>query len=268
MIRDPYVAGAFYPDSESELLNYFKNLEPERFDIKFNKILGVVVPHAGYEYSGKIAWASYSILKEYNARRFLIIGPNHYGYPFYPAIYSNGSWRTPLGDSIIDNELSEQLIMKSGIIKSDPETHSTEHSIEVQLPFLQYIFKNQFTFVPLILGDQSYEISRDLGETILSLDRIPLIIASSDLNHYESYDKNNEKDEIIINDIINLRIKDFFNDIYKYRITACGFGAIAVLMYITKKNHGKIALLRHANSGDASGDRRRVVGYAAMLAYS
>ncbi len=267
-IREPYVSGAFYPDNEDSLLSIIGNcLKNKAEDFKYKKIIGVIVPHAGYIYSGKTAGYAYNIIKDYNKKNFLIIGPNHYGYPFYPAIYPDGLWNTPLGNAVIDTQFSNKLLIKSDIIKEDKEAHSIEHSIEVQIPFLQYIFNNNFKFTPIILGKQTPAIARNLAETIESIDEKPFIIISSDMNHYESADKNDEKDNILINDIINLNVPKLYEDIEKYNITACGYGAIAILMLITKSMKGKIKLLNHSNSGDSSGDYKRVVGYSSMVAY-
>ncbi len=267
-VREPYVAGAFYPDDEESLLSvigpYIEN-KPEDFDYK--KIIGVIVPHAGYTYSGKTAGYAYNIIKHYSKKRFLIIGPNHYGYPFYPAIYPDGFWNTPLGNAVIDSSFSDKLVTKSDIIKDDKEAHSIEHSIEVQIPFLQYLFNNNFKFTPIILGKQNIGIARDLSETILSINDKPFIIISSDMNHYLPANRNDENDNILINDIINLKVTKFYEDIEKYHITACGYGAIATLMLITKNMKGKIRLLNHSNSGDANNDYKRVVGYSSMVAY-
>ncbi|MEM0140172.1 MAG: MEMO1 family protein [Ferroplasma sp.] len=267
-IREPYVAGAFYPDNYDQLKqDVGKLLECETIHIDYSKLIGIIVPHAGYAYSGHTAAYAYNIIKEVKKRPFLIIGPNHYGYPRYPSIYSNGYWNTPMGDAEIDSALAQKILNKSDIIKDDKESHNVEHSIEVQLPFLQYIFNHNFKFVPLILGKQSPDIARDIAETIETMDEKPLIIISSDLNHYLPFDRNNELDDIIIKDIINMRTVKFYDDIKKYNITACGYGAIAILMLVTKYMRGKIALLNHSNSGDFSSDKKRVVGYASMLAY-
>ena len=155
---------------------------------------------------------------------------------------------------------------KSSIIKDDKEAHTVEHSIEVQIPFLQYLFNNDFEFSPIILGKQNIEIARNIAETVITMNKIPKIIVSSDLNHYLSYDKNNEKDDIIINDILKMNLNKFYDDISQHNITACGYGAIAILMIITKKLGGKMILLNHKNSGDTFGDKKRVVGYGAFAA--
>ncbi|KJE48706.1 MULTISPECIES: MEMO1 family protein [Acidiplasma] len=266
--RRPYVAGAFYPDDRNELLKMLDLYMSQDFpQIKFKKIIGIIVPHAGYIYSGSTAAYAYNILRGIEKHDFIIIGPNHYGYPRHPSIYPDGFWETPLGDAKVDSDLSKVLIKKSGIIQEDREAHDIEHSIEVQIPFLQYIFDNNFEFAPIILGDQSMHTAKSIAETIYSLNRIPPVIISSDLNHYLSYDENNRNDDIIINDILKLNLTRYYDDINQYDITACGFGAIAVLMYITKRMGGKIRILHHSNSGDAFGDKRRVVGYGAFLSY-
>ncbi len=266
-VREPYVNGAFYPDDPIQLRETIKNFMDKNFeDINYRKLIGIIVPHAGYLYSGSVAAHSYNLLKSNNDRKFLIIGPNHYGYPFYPAIYPNGYWETPLGQARVSEEVASAILNKSSIITDDKEAHTVEHSIEVQIPFLQYMFNNDFEFAPIILGKQDIEIARNIAETVLTMNKIPRIIISSDLNHYLSSDKNNEKDEIILNDILKMNLNKFYYDIVQYNITSCGYGAIAILMIITKKLGGKIKLLEHKNSGETFGDKKRVVGYGALAA--
>lgn len=266
--RTPFVAGAFYPDDNEILKADLKSyMDIEVPDLEYKKIIGVIVPHAGYQYSGHTAAYAYKLIKKSGKNTFLIIGPNHSGFPSYPAIYRNGYWSTPMGYARINSELSEKLLLKSDIIRDDKEAHTTEHSIEVQLPFLQYIFMDKFSFTPLILGSQSPSVARDIAETIGTITEKPFIIVSSDFNHYNSYDKNNELDQILIDDIQKMKISRYYDDIKKYNLTACGYGAIAILMILTKQLKGKIALLNHSNSGDYSNDKKRVVGYSAMVAY-
>jgi AmmeMemoRadiSam system protein B len=266
--RDPYVSGAFYPDDYEKLREDIKGyMDIETHDIEYKKLIGAIVPHAGYTYSGRTAAYAYNLIKKSKKNSFLIIGPNHSGFPSYPAIYRDGYWNTPLGYARVNSELSDRLLLKSDIIRDDKEAHITEHSIEVQLPFLQYIFRGSFTFSPIILGNQGAAVARDIAETIETLEDKPFVLISSDFNHYLPYDKNNDLDQILINDIEGLRISKYYEDIKKYGISACGFGAIATLMIITKQMKGKISLLNHSNSGDYSNDKKRVVGYSAMVAY-
>ncbi len=266
--REPYVSGAFYPDDYEKLKEYIEGyMNVEIPDIKYKKLIGAIVPHAGYMYSGHTAAYAYKLIEKAKNRDFLIIGPNHSGFPSYPAIYRNGYWNTPLGYANINSDLSERMLLKSDIIRDDKEAHIIEHSIEVQIPFLQYIFKGNFTFSPIILGNQGAPVARNIAETIESMEEKPFVLISSDFNHYLQYDKNNELDQILINDIEGLHILKYYEDIKKYGISACGFGAIAILMIVTKQMKGKIELLNHSNSGDFSNDKKRVVGYSAMIAY-
>lgn len=266
--REAYVSGAFYPDDYEKLKNDIKSyLDITTPDLTYKKLIGAIVPHAGYIYSGRTAAYAYSIIKNSKKRDFLIIGPNHSGYPSYPAIYPDGYWNTPMGYAKVNSELSSKILLKSNIIRDDKEAHMIEHSIEVQIPFLQYIFNNNFTFSPLVLGNQSQAMSRNIAETIETLEEKPILLISSDLNHYNGYNRNNELDNIIIRDIEELHVGKYYEDIKKYGISACGYGAIAVLMMVTRQMKGKIALLNHSNSGDYGTDRDRVVGYASMIAY-
>ncbi|MCL4453379.1 MEMO1 family protein [Ferroplasma sp.] len=266
--RDPYVAGAFYPDDYKQLKNditSYMDIEPPVLNYK--KLIGAIVPHAGYIYSGKTAAYAYSIIKNCKKRDFLIIGPNHSGYPSYPAIYPDGYWNTPMGYARVNSSLSGKILFKSNIIRDDKEAHMIEHSIEVQIPFLQYIFNTNFSFSPIVLGNQGQPIARNIAETIETLEERPFLLISSDLNHYNQYDRNNELDNIIIKDIEDLNVRKYYEDLKKYGISACGYGAIAILMMVTRQMKGKIALLNHSNSGDYGSGHNRVVGYASMIAY-
>ncbi len=266
--REPYVAGAFYPDNYDELKSDIKSyMDIEKPELKYKRLIGAIVPHAGYMYSGKTAGYAYSMIKDLKKRNFLIIGPNHSGYPQYPVIYPDGYWNTPLGYARVNSDIANKILLKSNIIKSDKEAHMIEHSIEVQLPFLQYLFNNDFTFTPIIMGYQDASVARNVADTISSMEDKPFLLISSDLNHYNEYNKNNELDDITINDIESLRITHYYEDRITYGTSVCGYGAIAILMMITKEMKGKIALINHSNSGDTGTDRKRVVGYAAMIAY-
>jgi Predicted dioxygenase len=238
--REPHVSGAYYQNDYEALMEKLRGyMDIEVPDIQYKKLIGAIVPHGGYSYSGHTAAYAYSLIQKSKKRTFLIIGPNHSKFPTYPAIYSDGYWSTPLGYSKINSELSEKLLMKSDIIRDDKEAHMIEHSIEVQLPFLQYIFRSNFTFTPLLIGNQSPAVVRNIAETIESLEDKPFVLISSDFNHYLPYEQNNELDQILINDIKELRILKFYEDIDRYRISACGYGAIATLMIITKQMKGK-----------------------------
>ncbi|MGC8608462.1 MAG: MEMO1 family protein [Thermoplasmata archaeon] len=266
MIRDPVVAGYFYPDDAIELRSLISSFNMQE-EVYGNRLIGTVVPHAGYIYSGKTAMFSYSAIKNYSSRKFIIIGPNHNPFTEFTSLYPEGSWKTPMGLAKIDSDLAEKILKKSKYIVEDEDSHNREHSIEVQIPFLQYLFGNDFSFVPLILGYQEKYIAEDIASAILPYISEAVVIASSDFTHYESEKSVEKKDFDLISKITSLDVDGFYEILEKENVSACGYGAIATLMIITKKMKGSIRLLNHSTSGDATGDYRSVVGYASLASY-
>ncbi len=271
--RKPAVAGYFYPGEERELKDMIKSLfldekgagifeKKEEWD---KKLVGVVVPHAGYVYSGYTATFSYKKIAEHgNPKTFVIIGPNHTGHGNNVSVYPEGEWETPLGNVRINEKLAEEIIEKNTKARADENAHLFEHSIEVQLPFLQFIFGDEFDFVPICLKDQSYETTKELAETLLKIKQDFVIIASSDLNHYEDHKTTTEKDMLAIKGIESMDSLEFYRILDRFNISACGLGAIATLMNYAKKKNAKPYLLDHKTSGEVSGDLLRTVGYASI----
>ncbi|BAB60525.1 hypothetical protein [Thermoplasma volcanium GSS1] len=265
MIRKPAVAGYFYPSNRNELLSLISSFHVQQSEVSCQPI-GVVVPHAGIVYSGRTAMYSYNALRNSSIRDFIIIGPNHRPMTPYASIFPSGSWETPLGNAIINEELASELYKNSQYIVKDEESHSVEHSIEVQIPFLQYMFGNSFTFVPVILGDQEKVVANDIASALMRLSKPYILIASSDFTHYERSDIVERKDMDLISRIVDLDIDGFYDTIERENVTACGYGAIAILMIIAKKIGAKISLLNHSNSGDVTNDYDEVVGYSSIVA--
>ena len=268
-IREPAVAGSFYPEESSDLRAMIKAIESRsKNTVPEGNVLGIIVPHAGYIYSGIIAMDSFRILSHVAKRTFLIIGPDHSLHNFNHSIQSSGYWRTPFGDARINHDLARQILDHSENIVEDPVSHRYEHSIEVQIPFLQYMFGDSFDFVPIAIGDQSPDSIALLFNAISSVSSDFIIIASSDLTHYESEQVVKEKDLRLLRDVVNLDQESFYSTLHNYHVTACGYGAIATLMMLTKSKKGKIYLIDHNTSASAFGDRERTVGYASLYAYT
>lgn len=265
--RLPYVSGYFYPDGRTELNSFISEClqRAEKPPIR-GKIIGAIVPHAGYVYSAYTACHAYRIMP-FRGRKVLLIGPNHASFPPYAAIHPPGKWITPLGEASVDAIGVELFSSKSADIVVDPEAHAREHSLEVQLPFIQHISGNDFSFVPIVLGNQNKEVIMDLVDSLSQLSRDYIIIASSDMNHYESEKVTLRKDQNIIEAVLSLNVDRLYEAIRSNRATPCGYGAIAFLMEITKRSGGEILLLDHTTSAAASGDYNRVVGYASFVAY-
>lgn len=264
-VRTPAVAGQFYPGRADVLLRDVR--EYTEIDGNRRRALGCVVPHAGYMYSGRVAGAVYGSLEL--PKRFIILCPNHTGMGAPLAIMSEGAWNTPLGDVPIDSGLAAGLKAAFPRLTEDDEAHRSEHAIEVQIPFLQALAKD-FTFVPITVGIGQFEILQALGHAISevassSQERI-LVIASSDMNHYESDTITRVKDRKAINQIIALNPEGLHEVVRREHISMCGYGP-TVAMLTAAKDEGahRAELIKYATSGDVSEDRDLVVGYAGMI---
>ncbi|MHC1582288.1 MAG: MEMO1 family protein [Candidatus Syntropharchaeia archaeon] len=262
-MRKPAVAGQFYPGNPKELEEMLRYCFS---DVVFEKepVFGGVVPHAGYVYSGRVAAHVFSKLPE--AETFVILGPNHHGIGSMVAL-STERWRTPLGEVDVDHEFIELLPKR--IIDTDETAHRYEHSIEVQIPFIQYMFSS-FKIVPICMGMQDRETARDIGnelfEAISNYDRKVVFLASSDFTHYEPDEVARENDKYAIEPIIRLDVAEFYTRIYKRNVSACGVGPIASVMETVKKlGAGGGKLVKYETSGDVTGDRSSVVGYAGIV---
>lgn len=265
MIRKPAVAGSFYPASPSELKAMLRGMvapEAEKEDV-----IGLVCPHAGYVYSGPVAGATVSRIKMKDT--FIIMGPNHtgLGQPF--AIMTEGAWQTPLGDIEIDSELARRLVGGSAYLEEDSLAHQREHSIEVQLPFLQY-FKRDFKIVPIVLSHASggiyKDIGRELAQAIRETERGVVILASSDMTHYESQASAERKDKSAIEAILKLDADELMERITRQSITMCGYAPVLALISAARTMGARRAeLVRYQTSGDTTGDFAAVVGYAGII---
>jgi len=264
-VRPPAVAGRFYPEEPDVLraeVNSFVDGARSR-----NSALGCIVPHAGYMYSGHVAGAVYS---EMNLpSRCILMCPNHTGKGEPLAVMSEGEWKTPLGNVRIDSEVANSLKQKFPLLTEDAQAHKTEHAAEVQLPFLQ-IGNPNLTFVPIALGTGQFEILEALGMAIAEVAgqaTAPiLIIASSDMNHYENDGITRVKDGKAIDQILALNARGLFDVVMKEHISMCGFGpSVAMLTAARQLGAERARLVRYATSGDVSGDRNMVVGYAGIV---
>jgi len=231
-------------------------------------VIGVVVPHAGYIYSGNTASYSYNAIKEDSRRKFLIIGPKHSGFPYSTCVYPSGTWSTPLGRCRIDDEGVRAITSTQKDIEISESAFDEEHSIEVQLPWLQFLFGDSCMILPVSMGDQSMERAGELASAIGDLPTDHVVIASSDLTHYEPSRSADLKDSEMIKAIESLDVEAFYSTMQRINASACGYGPIATLMLLTKRLNGKITLLNHSNSGDETGEYSSVVGYASFVAYS
>ena len=264
-IRHPAVAGRFYPrdpdDLRADVESYFP---PQQETVA---AMGCVVPHAGYIYSGSVAGAVYAKLDL--PSRCILMCPNHTGMGHPLAIMSQGTWETPLGQVPIDSALAEALKRRFPLLGEDAEAHRAEHAAEVQLPFLQ-TRKLGCIFVPIALGTGRYEILEALGEAVAgavqALGERVLLIASSDMNHYENDTVTRHKDHRAIERILVMDARGLFDVVMNEDISMCGFGpTVAMLTAARRLGATGTELVKYATSGDVSGDRERVVGYAGII---
>jgi AmmeMemoRadiSam system protein B len=271
-VRHPAVAGQFYPSNPNKLRQEIETfVQPAREKLS---ALGCVVPHAGYMYSGHVAGAVYARLEL--PRRFIILCPNHTGAGQPLAIMSRGRWMTPLGEVAIDEQLAEELKREFSSLREDDVAHSREHALEVQLPFLQQIV-HEFTFVPIVVGTGRLEVLTELGSSLARVLKrlapstpthatVALVIASSDMNHYEGDERTRVKDRMAIDQVLALDPAGLWETVQREQITMCGYGpAVAMLTAARELGATKAELVKYATSGDVSGDRDWVVGYAGMI---
>jgi MEMO1 family protein len=274
-IRQPAVAGRFYPGNaqrlrtEVEMFTTPRATAGQEADETKIPAVGCVVPHAGYMYSGAVAGAVYRRLKL--PRRCVILCPNHTGKGEPLAIMSEGAWHTPLGDVSIDAELAEALKAATALLHEDQEAHRYEHALEVQLPFLQ-VLKPGIQFVPITVGTGNFEalsaIGSVIGEALAKLPEPALVIASSDMNHYESDSVTRIKDRRAIDQILALDPRGLYDTVREGDISMCGYGPATIMLTAARKTGAtKAELIRYATSGDVSGDREMVVGYAGIAVY-
>lgn len=275
--RPPAVAGMFYPSDEHELRTVIdQSFRNTKFGpgmpppaLKKRRIYGVVSPHAGYVYSGAVAANSYYQISPNDFDTVIMVGPNHYGIGSGVATMKSGVWETPLGQVEVNGELATEIAKKSGIIDFDDFAHSRDHCLEVQLPFLQSI-KSRFTIVPIILImqdiDTAFDIGKAIADTIAEKPEKTMLVASSDLTHYEPNVMAHEKDNELLKAVLALDVLKFYSVLERMDVSACGYGAIAAVM-VAAKNLGATRgeLLKYATSGDVTGDTGAVVGYSSVV---
>ncbi len=267
MIRRPVVAGQFYTSDEAALkkgLSAIVTAPKEKLNA-----LGAISPHAGYVYSGAVAAEVLSSMEPKST--YVILGPNHTGYGKPFGLDPDRIWKTPLGEVKPDRKLAECILKNSQYIQKDYLCHDYEHSIEVQLPFLQYLNKN-FELVPIVISYANpafyKNIGKELASAIKESKQKVAIIASSDMTHYEPQESARNKDAKAIDRIVALDIDGFLETIKRYDISMCGFAPAAVMMQACVELGAKKAkLIKYNTSGDTSGDYSAVVGYAGIVVY-
>ncbi|MEB3860291.1 MAG: AmmeMemoRadiSam system protein B [Desulfurococcales archaeon] len=281
--RLPAHAGTFYPANREELVealeaSFNHPLGPGRLPREATRkrdgerVLGYLVPHAGYMYSGPVAAHAYldmavSIPERPDA--VVIVGPNHTMLGLRASVYKEGYWETPLGLAEVDSELAKLIVAGSRFFAFDETAHMYEHSVEVQVPFLQYIYGEDVRIVPIVIGLQTLEVARDLANAVNKVisehgARI-LYVATTDFNHYESHEITVEKDRRALEKILELDAEALYDVVEKVPVTMCGPAPAASLIYLAREvGAPKPILLKHATSGDVTGEKGWTVGYASI----
>lgn len=276
-VRRPTQAGSFYAgDAKAlrvEIENcFFHKFGPGRLP-KIEpkgprKIVGLVCPHAGYVYSGPVAANAYfELALDGKPDVVVVLGPNHTGYGSALALMDAGIWQTPLGDVEVDTAVAHEIVSKTRLVDVDEIAHKYEHSIEVQLPFLQYLYGDKFRLVPICFGMQDLASAEEVGRALVEVlaERNAIIIASSDFTHYESQASAAKKDGAAIKAVESMDARKFLTVVESENVTACGYGPIATLITAANGLMAKEArLLQYKTSGDITGDKSSVVGYAAL----
>jgi len=272
MIKEPNVAGGFYsadPKELSDSIDYFK--ESAGSVPTDRKVEIAIAPHAGYPYSGPVAAFTFKAIARNNYKTVIVIGPSHY-FPFEGiSVWPQGGFKTPLGVIDVDADFAQALLKENPKFQSLPQVFEREHSIEVELPFLQKTF-DRVRIVPILMGQPDPQVCRDLA---VALDKLigkrddVLILISSDMSHYYTYDVANSMDALTLQAIRDIDPKKFFEANMSRKMEMCGFVPVTTaLIYAKLRGIKHVEILKHANSGDTAGDKSRVVGYSSVIFYS
>jgi len=276
-VRRPTQAGAFYEGDAESLKRqvedcFLHELGPRKIPVVvktgLRNVIGLVCPHAGYMFSGPVAaHAYYRLALDGKPDIAVVFGPNHTGYGSALAVMNEGFWRTPLGDVEVDSETANRIVRESRVVDVDDSSHRFEHSIEVQLPFLQYLYGSEFKIVPICFLMQDVSSAREVGQAVAKVlaGKKAVIIASSDMTHYEPQENAAKKDKLALEAVEAMDETKFNSIIETHRISTCGYGPVTALITAAKILGAKEAkLLCYKTSGDITGDYSSVVGYAAV----
>ena len=270
MLRCPAVSGRFYPSKSHLLIEELKHCITQSPETKFSKKIcatGIICPHAGLTYCGEVAAAVYSNIEIPDT--IILLGPNHTGAGEQVSIMSEGTWQMPLGNVEIDNKLADTICQMSVTARKDTIAHQQEHSIETQLSFLQF-YRDNFKIVPICLMrlgiDKCEELSNAIISAIEKTGRNVLIVASSDMTHYETHENASKKDKYALDQILRLDAKGLFTTVHDKNISMCGVNPVAIMLMCARKVGAQDALLaKYMTSGEVGGNMDRVVGYAGVI---
>ncbi|MBI4632900.1 MAG: AmmeMemoRadiSam system protein B [Deltaproteobacteria bacterium] len=269
-VRKSTIAGSWYPDNPQVLREEIAGFLRSVPDEEVKGVVGLVAPHAGYVYSGQVAAYAYKLIRDRIFDHVIVIAPSHHAFFRGVSLYGQGGYETPLGVIAVDEALAGNIAAGSAIVASLPETHLREHSIEIQLPFLQVAFSRSFRFVPLLMGEQDLRTCEALADSVVGAvgESSVLIVGSSDLSHFHAYEQALKMDGRALYHMEKMDAAGLLDDIENRRCEACGGGPAAVTMMAARRLGADSAkLLKYANSGDVTGDRSSVVGYASAVFY-
>jgi len=267
-VRRPAVAGSFYPADPQTLsrqVREFLSRAPKERVV--GDIIALISPHAGYMYSGQVAAHAFRLVEDMKFDAVVVIAPSHRSYFQGASVYDRGGFETPLGFLPVEKELCQKLKEGSNLIQYVPQAHAQEHALEVQLPFLQETL-GPFNLVPIVIGEQSYRTCQIVGQTVAkaTMGKKVLLVASTDLSHFHSYDEAVKRDNLILEDLRHFDSQKLAQDLDSGKGEACGGGPVLAVMVAAKeKGANRIQVLKYLNSGDVTGDRSSVVGYASAV---
>lgn len=272
-VRKPAVAGTFYAATRDGVIDqlewsYQHRLGPGQMpEVNAEgprNIVGLVAPHAGYMASGPVAAHAYHALaRDGVVDTAVIVGPNHTGYGTAISVWASGAWNTPLGDARIDEEAARQLV--GGIVRADESAHIYEHSVEVQVPWLQHLYGNKIRIVPVAMLAQDEKTAIEFGVALSKLEGNIVLIASTDFTHYEPQENAARKDTNVIEAIQSLDASEMYRRVGEQECSMCGYGPVAAVVHAARlRGATRTELLKYATSGNVIGDFSRVVGYASI----
>jgi AmmeMemoRadiSam system protein B/AmmeMemoRadiSam system protein A len=264
--KEPSVAGSFYPSDKKELKDTVENFLSKAEKVKREgRLIAIISPHAGYRYSGQVAAYGYKEINDSDIKKVILIGPSHHVGFKGASVYTKGSFRTPLGDVEINEKLASSLLDENADVKFYPEAYEKEHSLEVQLPFLQTVLKD-FTIVPILIGSPTKQTFDHLVSKLTEIiDEKTILIASTDLSHYHDYQKAKEMDSKITSAIERLAIPEAWQLLKSGESEMCGDFPVLLVMEVARRDGATYGRIFHyANSGDVTNEKGKVVGYASI----
>ena len=264
-IREPVFAGTWYPDNPGALRELIENyLDRASLRSQPGKLTAVIIPHAGYAYSGQVAAYAYRLVRQGSFQRVVMIGPSHRAAFRGASVSMQDGYRTPLGIVPVDRQFARKMLEQNNVVHWLPRAHAQEHSLEIQLPFLQTVIPD-FRIVPIIMGEQDYETCLSLAESVAAMigdSKGTLILASTDLSHFHNYSQAIVLDTAFIRHVESFDPEGLSQALAAGECEACGGGpAVTALLAAQKLGADRSEILHYANSGDVTGDHHRVVGY-------